>query len=145
MSQEENKFQKFFKNLWHELEPIVTELIIYSIVIFLVAIVAYFTEPYLDEKLKDAVHTIKWIVVIGALGLFAVHTIVKIFIRMCVGIFLEGKEGVEKIRQTGRDNRSSNDEDTDESNLMLNEKSANFDTLKKIQDEKTEKIGKEND
>lgn len=142
MDKKENKLKSFFNHLWYELEPIVTEFVIYSIVIFSFAIVAYFTEPYLDEKLRDTIHTIKWIVVISALSLFAFHTIVKIFVRMCVEIFLEGMEGVDKIRKSKKhteqvNQEGVNDEETkdkdEQSKLILPSKPANFVELEEIQ------------
>ena len=152
MNKQDGKIRLFFKHIWYELEPLVIELFIYSVVIFLVSIVGYYTKPYLDEKLKEAVDIIKWVVVIAALSLFAFHTIVKIFIRMCVGIFAEGKDGYDKIKQIyGKEEASIEDEskktdnvavDVAKEDLLLNSKSLNIDEVANIQKVEQTKVRK---
>jgi hypothetical protein len=99
MTKKENGIKKFFNKLWHEIEPFIRELIVYLVVILTVALVGYWTKPYLDDKLKDAVDIIKWIVVIGSLSLFALHTLVTIFIRVMVGVSEEVKEAYYRIKE----------------------------------------------
>lgn len=144
------KIKNFFSHLWYELEPIVKELIVYSIIILLVAIVTNFISPYLEDKFKEAVDKIKWVLIVGALSLFAFHTIIIIFIRTIVGIIEEAKEGYDKVKKSKNDEDSSNEEDDQSKNnisekqdLSLNPQPVNTNEVNEIQDFEKEII-KEN-
>lgn len=133
---EDSRIKKFFRHIWYELEPIVTELVVFAVVIFLFYFVGNYTKPYLDEKLKEAVDIIKWIVIVSALSLFAFHTIIRIIIRMVVGIFHEGKEAYDEIKTASKDETLSNEnvEEKQSNDLLLNPKSANFDESENVKD-----------
>lgn len=117
MKNKEAKINRFFRKLWHEMEPFVVELLVYSIVIVAVAVVSYFTEPYLDDKLKESVFAIKRIVVIGELSLFAFHTIIVTLIRIVRGIITEVKN-----KDDGGDDDKDNNEDNDGISLIYDTK-----------------------
>ncbi len=132
--------KNFFKNIWHEVEPLIVELIVYSILIFAVYSVSNLTDQYVPDKLKDIIFNIKSFVVIGALILSALHTLGRMFIRVIKGIIGETKSD-KADKDDDDDNNGNSDSEVTPPN-RLNPKSTNFDDAKDIQDSEAKEVEK---
>lgn len=123
MNKRKNKIKRFFNNLWHIIEPLVNELIVYSFVILAFEIIRRFIDVYLDDKVRETVGTIKQIVLTGTLSLFAFHALISLLVVIVAQIndeIIRYWVKIKRINKNKPDLLSSKLLDFDEANEVKN-------------------------
>ena len=90
-----NKFwqgvRHFFKNLWHNFEPIFEEFCLQLLIFLSVYLFSFLIKPLIPDEFRETYTEIKKLFLLGIFGIFGVHACSIIFIRFLESVNKERK------------------------------------------------------